>query len=116
MPARSKTSGPTTWSRIRCACCGSGTPGLDWEALDESMTRAPFVQGKATEAFARKAEIYDTTIGWRFVNGLMKTMYGTDSMPETGENVAEQFQATRRALVTMCIGVGQGIAALIERV
>ena len=61
----------------------------------ESMTRAPFVQGKATEAFARKAEIYDTTIGWRFVNGLMKTMYGTDSMPETGENVAEQFQVTR---------------------
>ncbi len=63
----------------------------------ESMTRAPFVQGKATEAFARAAEIYDTTIGWRFVNGLMKTMYGTDSMPETGENVAEQFQVTRDA-------------------
>ena len=63
----------------------------------ESMTRAPFVQGKATEAFARAAEIYDTTIGWRFVNGLMKTMYGVDSMPETGENVAEQFQVTRQA-------------------
>ncbi len=63
----------------------------------ESMTRAPFVQGKATEAFARAAEIYDTTIGWRFVNGLMKTMYGVDSMPETGENVAEQFQVTREA-------------------
>ncbi|GAC1347099.1 MAG: 3-oxoadipyl-CoA thiolase [Acetobacteraceae bacterium] len=61
----------------------------------ESMTRAPFVQPKATEAFARTAEIYDTTIGWRFVNGLMRTMYGTDSMPETGENVAEQFQVTR---------------------
>ena len=64
----------------------------------ESMTRAPFVQAKATEAFARKhAEIYDTTIGWRFVNGLMKTMYGTDAMPETGENVAEQFQVTRQS-------------------
>jgi 3-oxoadipyl-CoA thiolase len=63
----------------------------------ESMTRAPCVQGKATEAFARAAEIYDTTIGWRFVNGLMKTMYGTDSMPETGENVAEQFQVSRQA-------------------
>ena len=63
----------------------------------ESMTRAPFVQGKATEAFARAADIYDTTIGWRFVNGLMKSMYGTDSMPETGENVAEQFQVTREA-------------------
>ncbi len=61
----------------------------------ESMTRAPFVMPKATEAFARAAEIYDTTIGWRFVNGLMKTMYGTDSMPETGENVAEAFQVSR---------------------
>ncbi len=61
----------------------------------ESMTRAPFVQGKASEAFSRAAEIYDTTIGWRFVNGLMKTMYGTDSMPETGENVAADFQVTR---------------------
>jgi len=61
----------------------------------ESMTRAPFVMPKAQEAFARAAEIYDTTIGWRFVNGLMKTMYGTDSMPETGENVAEAFQISR---------------------
>ena len=61
----------------------------------ESMTRAPFVMGKSSEAFARQAEIYDTTIGWRFVNGLMKTMYGTDSMPETGENVAEAFQISR---------------------
>jgi 3-oxoadipyl-CoA thiolase len=61
----------------------------------ESMTRAPFVMGKAGEAFSRTAEIYDTTIGWRFVNGLMKTMYGTDSMPETGENVAEAFQISR---------------------
>ena len=63
----------------------------------ESMTRAPFVMAKSTEAFARQAEIYDTTIGWRFVNGLMKAMHGTDSMPETGENVAEQFQVTRAA-------------------
>ena len=61
----------------------------------ESMTRAPFVQGKATEAFSRAAEIFDTTIGWRFVNPLMKKQYGVDSMPETGENVAEQFQVTR---------------------
>ncbi|MGC8476008.1 MAG: 3-oxoadipyl-CoA thiolase [Acetobacteraceae bacterium] len=61
----------------------------------ESMTRAPFVMGKASEAFARQAEIYDTTIGWRFVNGMMKAMYGTDSMPETGENVAEEFQISR---------------------
>ena len=57
----------------------------------ESMSRAPFVQGKATEAFSRQAEIYDTTIGWRFINPLMKAQYGVDSMPETGENVAEDF-------------------------
>ena len=61
----------------------------------ESMTRAPFVMGKASEAFSRAAEIHDTTIGWRFVNGLMKTRYGTESMPETGENVAEEFQVSR---------------------
>jgi 3-oxoadipyl-CoA thiolase len=61
----------------------------------ESMTRAPFVQGKADEAFSRKAEIYDTTIGWRFINPLMKSQYGVDSMPETGENVAEEFQVSR---------------------
>ncbi|MFG1332293.1 3-oxoadipyl-CoA thiolase [Xanthobacter autotrophicus] len=61
----------------------------------ESMTRAPFVQGKAAEAFSRQAEIYDTTIGWRFVNPLMKAQYGVDSMPETGENVAEDFQVSR---------------------
>jgi 3-oxoadipyl-CoA thiolase len=61
----------------------------------ESMTRAPFVQGKAQEAFSRKAEIYDTTIGWRFVNPLMKSQYGIDSMPETAENVAEEFQIGR---------------------
>lgn len=62
----------------------------------ESMTRAPFVMGKAGEAFSRSAEIYDTTIGWRFVNGLMKSQYGTDSMPETGENVAEEHQISRQ--------------------
>src|SRR5690348_429454 len=58
----------------------------------ESMTRAPLVMGKAGEAFSRKAEIYDTTIGWRFVNPLLKAQYGIDSMPEIGENVAEEFQ------------------------
>jgi 3-oxoadipyl-CoA thiolase len=62
----------------------------------ESMTRAPFVMGKATEAFSRSSEIYDTTIGWRFVNKLMQKAYGTDSMPETGENVAEEFQISRQ--------------------
>ena len=63
----------------------------------ESMTRAPFVMGKASEAFSRSAEIYDTTIGWRFVNKLMQSAYGTDSMPETGENVAAEFQISREA-------------------
>jgi 3-oxoadipyl-CoA thiolase len=61
----------------------------------ESMTRAPFVMGKAQEAFQRSSEIYDTTIGWRFVNPVLKAQYGVDSMPETGENVAEEFQVTR---------------------
>jgi len=61
----------------------------------ESMSRAPFVMGKATSAFSRDAEIYDTTIGWRFVNPLMKRQYGVDSMPETAENVAEEFQISR---------------------
>ena len=57
----------------------------------ESMSRAPFVMPKADTAYSRKAEIYDTTIGWRFVNPVMKKLYGVDSMPETGENVAEEF-------------------------
>ena len=61
----------------------------------ESMSRAPFVMPKADTAFSRKAEIYDTTIGWRFVNRLMKQQYGVDSMPETAENVAEDYQISR---------------------
>jgi 3-oxoadipyl-CoA thiolase len=62
----------------------------------ESMTRAPFVMGKANEAFARTNEVFDTTIGWRFINPLMKAQYGVDSMPETAENVAEEFQIARK--------------------
>ncbi|NYH17342.1 3-oxoadipyl-CoA thiolase [Paraburkholderia bryophila] len=61
----------------------------------ESMTRAPFVMGKAASAFARQADIYDTTIGWRFINPLMKRQYGVDSMPETAENVAVEFSISR---------------------
>jgi len=61
----------------------------------ESMSRAPFVMPKADTAFSRNAEIYDTTIGWRFVNKLMKQQYGVDSMPETAENVAEDYQISR---------------------
>ena len=63
----------------------------------ESMTRAPFVMGKAGEAFSRSAEVYDTTLGWRFVNPLMKAQCGIDSMAETGENVAEEYQVARKA-------------------
>ena len=61
----------------------------------ESMSRAPFVMPKAETAFSRQAEIYDTTIGWRFVNPLMRQQYGVDSMPETGENVAAEFAVAR---------------------
>jgi len=61
----------------------------------ESMTRAPFVTGKADSAFSRSAETFDTTIGWRFINPLMKAKYGADSMPETAENVAEEYHVGR---------------------
>lgn len=63
----------------------------------ESMSRAPFVLPKAETAFSRQAEIHDTTIGWRFINPLMQSLHGTDSMPETGENVAREFKASREA-------------------
>src|ERR1700684_4457424 len=59
------------------------------------MTRPPFVMGTAGEAFSRAADVYDTTLGWRFINPLLKAQYGVDSMAETGENVAEEFQVTR---------------------
>ena len=61
----------------------------------ESMTRAPFVMGKADSAFSRNAQIFDTTIGWRFINPQMKALYGVDSMPETAENVATDFNISR---------------------
>ncbi|MDQ2151556.1 3-oxoadipyl-CoA thiolase [Alcaligenaceae bacterium C4P045] len=73
----------------------SGETSLMLAGGVESMSRAPFVMGKAESAFARQAAIYDTTIGWRFVNKLMKAQYGVDSMPETAENVAEQFNISR---------------------
>jgi len=89
--------------------CGSGLEALSQAARAirtgeaeviiaggvESMSRAPFVMGKATEAFSRQAEIFDTTIGWRFINPRMKEAYGVDSMPETAENVAEEFSVSR---------------------
>jgi 3-oxoadipyl-CoA thiolase len=62
----------------------------------ESMTRAPFVTGKASDPFSRIVETYDTTLGWRFVNPVLKAQYGVDSMAETAENVAEEFQVARK--------------------
>jgi 3-oxoadipyl-CoA thiolase len=97
--------GGTTINRL----CGSGLDAVgtaarairsgDGELIVaggvESMSRAPFVQAKTMEAFSRHAEIHDTTIGWRFINPLMKQQYGVDSMPETAENVAALFEVSR---------------------
>ncbi len=79
----------------------------------ESMTRAPFVMGKAGEAFSRAAEIYDTTLGWRFINPLLKAQYGVDSMAETGENVAEEFQVARKDQDAFALRSQQRAAAAI---
>ncbi len=80
-------------SAARAIKCGEAT--LIVAGGVESMTRAPFVTGKADAAFSRSAQVYDTTIGWRFVNPLMKAKYGVDSMPETAENVAADFNVSR---------------------
>jgi 3-oxoadipyl-CoA thiolase len=73
----------------------AGEAGLILAGGVESMSRAPFVMPKATSAFARENAVYDTTIGWRFVNPLMKALHGVDSMPETAENVADDFRISR---------------------
>jgi acetyl-CoA acyltransferase len=73
----------------------AGETGLMIAGGVESMTRAPFVMGKADSAFSRNAQIFDTTIGWRFINPQMKALYGVDSMPETAENVATDFHTGR---------------------
>ncbi|WP_462384076.1 3-oxoadipyl-CoA thiolase [Pseudomonas sp. Marseille-QA0892] len=75
---------------LRC-----GEAGLMIAGGVESMSRAPFVMGKADQAFSRQADVFDTTIGWRFVNAQMKALFGIDSMPETAENVAEQYEISR---------------------
>jgi 3-oxoadipyl-CoA thiolase len=99
------TSGGVTLNRL----CGSGMDAVAMAARvirgseadmliaggSESMSRAPFVMAKATSAFDRNAEMYDTTIGWRFVNPKMKSAYGDDTMPSTAENVAQEFQISR---------------------
>ena len=73
----------------------AGDTGLMIAGGVESMTRAPFVMGKADAAFSRNAQIFDTTIGWRFVNPLMKKLHGTDAMPETAENLADELKISR---------------------
>jgi 3-oxoadipyl-CoA thiolase len=80
----------------------------------ESMSRAPFVMPKASEAFSRSNTVYDTTIGWRFVNPLMKAQYGVDSMPETAENVAQQFGVARKDQDAFALRSQQRAAAAIK--
>src|SRR6266851_2955190 len=80
----------------------------------ESMSRAPFVMGKAESAFSRSAQVYDTTIGWRFVNPLMKAKYGVDSMPETAENVAADFKVSRADQDAFALRSQQRAAAAIN--
>ena len=77
----------------------------------ESMSRAPFVMPKATSAFSRQADIHDTTIGWRFINPVLKAQYGVDSMPETGENVAEVYGIIRQDQDRFALGSQQKAAA-----
>ena len=81
----------------------------------ESMTRAPYVMGKATEAFSRSGEIFDTTLGWRFINPLMKKQYGVDSMAETAENVAQDFQVERKDQDAFALRSQQRAAAAITK-
>ena len=80
----------------------------------ESMSRAPFVMGKADSAFSRKAEVFDTTIGWRFVNPAMEKAYGTDSMPQTGQNVADDYGISRDAQDAMALASQAKAAAAQE--
>lgn len=92
-----------------------GEAGLAIAGGVEHMTRAPFVMAKAGTAFARSAEVYDTTIGWRFINPEMEKRYGTDAMPETGENVAEQFQVRREDQDAFAYRSQQKNKAAVER-
>ena len=93
----------------------AGEAGLVIAGGVESMTRAPFVMGKADAAFSRVAKVEDTTIGWRFVNKRMKDQYGTDSMPETAENVATEFKISRADQDALAVRSQQRWAAAHER-
>src|SRR3954471_2607746 len=93
----------------------SGEAGLMLAGGVESMSRAPFVMPKATTAFARDNAVYDTTIGWRFVNPLMKAQHGIDSMPETAENVATDFHVARADQDAMALRSQQRAVAAQQR-
>ncbi len=93
----------------------SGEAGLMIAGGVESMSRAPFVMPKAESAFSRSNTVYDTTLGWRFVNRLMKELYGVDSMPETGENVAMDFGIDRESQDKMAFASQQKAIAAQER-
>jgi acetyl-CoA C-acetyltransferase len=93
----------------------AGEAGLLLAGGVESMSRAPFVMPKATSAFARENAVYDTTIGWRFVNPLMKAQYGIDSMPETAENVATDFGISRADQDAMALRSQQRAVAAQQR-
>ncbi|WP_296873603.1 3-oxoadipyl-CoA thiolase [Tibeticola sp.] len=92
----------------------AGEAGLMIAGGVESMSRAPFVMPKAESAFSRANAVYDTTIGWRFVNKLMKERYGVDSMPETAENVAAEFGIAREAQDRMALASQQKAVAAIQ--
>ncbi|WP_445004857.1 3-oxoadipyl-CoA thiolase [Halomonas mongoliensis] len=92
----------------------AGEAGLMIAGGVESMSRAPFVMGKAEQAFSRSADIFDTTIGWRFVNRQMKAQFGVDSMPETAENVAAQFNISREDQDAFALRSQQRTAAAME--
>ncbi|AVI62166.1 3-oxoadipyl-CoA thiolase [Halomonas sp. GFAJ-1] len=92
----------------------TGEAGLMIAGGVESMSRAPFVMGKAEQAFSRQADIFDTTIGWRFINRAMKAQFGVDSMPETAENVAEQFGISREDQDAFALRSQQRTAAAME--
>ena len=100
---------------IATRAIAAGEAGLMIAGGVESMSRAPFVMGKAESAFSRAARIEDTTIGWRFVNPLMKAQYGIDSMPETAENVAQEFNVSRADQDAFALRSQQRWAAAAER-
>jgi acetyl-CoA C-acetyltransferase len=93
----------------------SGEAGLMLAGGVESMSRAPFVMPKADSAFSRSAEIHDTTIGWRFINKLMKEQYSVDSMPQTAENIAREFGISRESQDLMALASQQKAAAAQEK-